>query len=104
MLGHVRAARGDAAGARAILVRLDAAARESYVSPIYRAFVLAGLGEKDEAFRSLEATYAERSPWMLFLPVEPEVGSLRSDPRFGDLLRRVGHPLANEGGGATLTE
>jgi len=62
VLGHVRAARGDAAGARAILVRLDAAARESYVTPVYRAFVLAGLGDKDEAFRSLEATYAERSP------------------------------------------
>jgi TolB-like protein/DNA-binding winged helix-turn-helix (wHTH) protein/Tfp pilus assembly protein PilF len=97
VLGYVHAARGDAEGARAILARLEASAKGGYVSPIYRAFVLAGLGEKDEAFRSLEATYAERSPWMLFLPVEPELSGLRSDPRFADLLRRVGHPLATKG-------
>lgn len=97
VLGRVRADRGDPAGARAILARLEAAGRQEYVSPIYRGFVLAGLGDREGAFQSLEATYAERSPWMLFLPVEPELASLRSDPRFGDLLRRVGHPLGKKG-------
>jgi TolB-like protein/DNA-binding winged helix-turn-helix (wHTH) protein/Tfp pilus assembly protein PilF len=97
VLGHARAARGEVAAARSILARLEDAGRRGYVSPIYRAFVLAGLGDKDQAFLSLDASYAERSPWMLFLPVEPELQNLRSDPRFDHLLRRMGHPLGRRG-------
>jgi TolB-like protein len=100
VLGHARAVGGDGVRAREILARLEAAGRVQYVPPIYRAFVEAGLGETDEAFKSLEATFADRAPWMLFLPVEPELSGLRSDPRFGDLLRRVGHPLAKQAEGA----
>jgi hypothetical protein len=51
-----------------------------------------GLGERDQAIASLEQGYANRDQWMLYLKVDPHLDDLRSDPRFEDLLRRVGLP------------
>jgi hypothetical protein len=51
---------------------------------------LAGLGEKDEAFAWLEKAYQQREYELTLLRVSPEMDNLRSDPRFPDLLRRVG--------------
>jgi len=51
---------------------------------------LAGLGEKDEAFAWLEKAYQQREYELTLLRVSPEMDNLRSDPRFTDLLRRVG--------------
>ncbi len=53
--------------------------------------IFAQLGEKDEAFKSLERAYEERSVMMMYLKVLPNLDPLRSDPRYADLLRRVGH-------------
>ena len=52
--------------------------------------IFAQLGEKDEAFKWLERAYEERSFFMMYLKVAPNLDPLRSDPRFTDLLRRVG--------------
>ncbi|MGH9755415.1 MAG: TPR end-of-group domain-containing protein, partial [Blastocatellia bacterium] len=54
------------------------------------AAIYTGLGENDQAFEWLEHAYLDRSGWMIYLKVEPMLDSLRSDPRFIDLLRRVG--------------
>ena len=51
---------------------------------------LAGLGEKDEAFAWLEKAYQQREYELTLLRVSPAMDNLRSDPRFTDLLRRVG--------------
>jgi hypothetical protein len=51
-----------------------------------------GLNEKDHAFESLETAYEERSALLTYLRVEPQLYSLRSDPRFADLVRRIGLP------------
>ena len=56
------------------------------------ALLYARLDEKDEAFAWLERAYAGRAYDLLFLNVAPEVDSLRDDPRFRDLLRRIGSP------------
>jgi hypothetical protein len=53
--------------------------------------VYAGLGEIDRAFEYLEKAFEERSSYMAYLKVTPFVDALRGDPRFGDLLRRMGH-------------
>src|SRR5262245_2452771 len=53
--------------------------------------ICAGLGEKDRAFEWLNKAYDQRSPLMVSLKVDPKLDSLRRDPRFQDLLRRVGH-------------
>ena len=58
------------------------------------ALVYAGLGEKDEAFRSLEKAIELRAPWpfVILLKVDPRFDSLRKDPRFQNLLRRINLP------------
>jgi hypothetical protein len=50
------------------------------------------LREKDEAFAYLEAAYQERAGWLIFLDVRPTFDNIRSDPRFADLVRRIGLP------------
>ena len=49
------------------------------------------LGDKENAFQWLERCYAERQG-LQFLKIEPALDSLRSDPRYSDLVRRVGLP------------
>ena len=57
------------------------------------ATVYAGLGGKDKAFEYLEKAYQERSPDLTyFLRADLRVDSLRSDPRFHDLMRRMNFP------------
>jgi tetratricopeptide (TPR) repeat protein len=59
--------------------------------PVYQmAQVHLGLGDKDRAIALLEKAYSDRSPWLSWLKVEPSFDALRSDPRFADLLRRIG--------------
>jgi hypothetical protein len=43
-------------------------------------------------FQLLEQLYEERNDWLVWLKVSPELKNLRSDPRFQDLLRRIGFP------------
>jgi TolB-like protein/Tfp pilus assembly protein PilF len=90
-LGYASAASGQPAKGQEILAKLADAAKSRYVSPIYPAMVETGLGDRDRALGSLEEAFRQRSGWMLFLNVEPAFDALREDPRFIDLLRRVGH-------------
>jgi eukaryotic-like serine/threonine-protein kinase len=78
--------------ARDLLDELKERSKQEYVSPYYLAMVYASLDEKNKAFKCLEKAYKERSSWMPRLKVEPKFDRLRSDPRFADLLRRVGLP------------
>jgi hypothetical protein len=52
--------------------------------------VHASLGHADEAFRQLDRALEERSSWMAFAAVNPRLDSLRKDPRFAEVRRRVG--------------
>ncbi len=56
------------------------------------ATIHAALGEKDLAFEWLQKAYEDRSGWLVYLKIDPMFDPLRSDPRFTDLLRRVGLP------------
>ena len=76
--------------AQAILKQLETS--ESYISPAYLAILYAELGDKESAFGSLEKAYAVHDLQLQYLKVEPGFDSLRGDPRFQDLLRRVGLP------------
>ena len=89
-LGHVYAVSGKKAEARVVLDELLLISRQEYVPADSIALVYAGLGEKDQAFAWLEKAYEEHAFKMAWLKVEPQWDSLRSDPRFADLVRRVG--------------
>jgi hypothetical protein len=65
----------------------------TWVAPYNVAVIYAGLGEKDQAFASLDRAYKDRSYYLaVYLTTDARMDSLRSDPRFGELQRRVGLP------------
>jgi eukaryotic-like serine/threonine-protein kinase len=80
---------GKSAEARKTLRDLLARSQSIMVSPYRIAAVYAALGDKDQAFAQLEQAYAQRTFFMDFLKVDPELDSLHSDPRFQDLLARM---------------
>jgi len=86
----VYARTGNAARAREILANLKARNRDEYFPYHMYAWIHAALGEKDEAFFWLERAYRERTGQLQALKVHPLADPLRSDPRFADLLRRIG--------------
>ena len=65
---------------------------QEYVPATSIALIYAGLGEKDQAFAWLDKGYEERAFQLQWLKIEPRWDSLRSDPRFQDLMRRIGLP------------
>jgi serine/threonine protein kinase len=83
---------GDRVQARRTLDELQIMCRRTYVAPAQLAAVYAALGEKDQAFSHLEEAYAQHSFWMIWLKVEPQFDTLRSDPRFQSLLQRMKFP------------
>ena len=66
-----------------------AGSKAHYVNPFYIAQSFAGLGNKDLTFQWLEKAYQERNQGIAFLNTEPVFDSLRTDPRFQDLLTRL---------------
>ena len=89
-LGYALAKSGNEDEARSVLKGLLRSSAERYVSPYHIALIYNGLGERDEALAQLERAYAQHDHAMVFLKVEPRWNNLRSEPRFQDLLRRVG--------------
>ncbi|MEK7757739.1 MAG: hypothetical protein AAB385_11060, partial [Planctomycetota bacterium] len=77
---------------RRILDELAARSTETYVAPNHFALLHAGLDERDRMFDWLERVYQERDLHLLFTLIDPLWADMRSDPRFADLLRRVGLP------------
>lgn len=68
---------------------MKAQARLKYVSPFSIALVYAQMGEKTQALTWLEKTYEERNYRLLFIRIDPRLDSLRSEPRFIDLMKRI---------------
>ncbi len=91
-LAHSYALAGRRSDAEQVLQGLLGRARKSYVSPFDIALIYTALGEKDTAFAWLAKAVAERSTWLVYSKWEPRLDPLRSDPRFHDLLRRIGLP------------
>jgi serine/threonine-protein kinase len=92
LLGYVRANLKQDREARQVLEQLAASAHERYIPALAFAAVHVGLGDKDQAFAWLEKAYEERANRLAYLAFEPTWDRLRPDPRFDDLLRRIGLP------------
>ncbi|HUE87840.1 MAG TPA: protein kinase [Vicinamibacterales bacterium] len=89
-LAHAYGRAGQQVRAQQILDELVAASKTAYVSAANIAIGYIGLGDTDAALSWLEKGYAERSQALTFLKTDPVYDPLRSDPRFVDLMRRVG--------------
>jgi TolB-like protein/DNA-binding winged helix-turn-helix (wHTH) protein len=83
---------GPRGAALALAERLVARAESRYVDPRSIAANYARAGEIEAALRWLERAYEDRSPLLVLIKVNPAFDSLRTDPRFEDLLRRIGLP------------
>ena len=88
-LGHAYGLAGRARQARNVLRVLQTAAERSYVPSYFFALVHAGLGERDQALRYLEKAYEERSTVLAYVQIDPRLASLRAEPRFVALVRRL---------------
>ena len=97
-LGSAYGYSGNRDAARKVLASLQDEAKQHYVSAFDMAAVFAGMGDSDDVFHWLGKAYAERESQMAFLNVSRRFSSVRSDPRFADLLHRMNlppHPTAN---------
>lgn len=73
-----------------LLGQLQEASSRRYVSPCDTALVYSALGENEKTISLLEEAYEQRDASLVWCKVAPESDSLRSEPRFQDLLRRIG--------------
>ena len=90
MLAYVNAAAGNREEASGLLWELEAKLVSESRLALMAAMVYAALGEKDRAFERLQLAFQIREPGLLFLKVAPWAEPLRSDPRYGALLERLG--------------
>jgi serine/threonine protein kinase/Tfp pilus assembly protein PilF len=79
--------------AREILERLTLLAKQQYVASYFLAGIHIGLGENTQAIEYLERAYEEKSHWLIYLHLDPGMDNLRGEPRFINLLGRIGLPL-----------
>ena len=75
-----------------ILEGLTELAKQQYVAPHFFAGIHVGVGENYQALEYLERSCEEKSHWLNYLHIDPSMDTLRDDPQFRDLLRRVGLP------------
>ena len=95
-LAQTFAAAGAPEKAIEIADELNELAKQRYVAPHFFAGIYVGLGEHDRAIEYLEKSCAEHSHWLIYLHIDPSMDDLRNDPRFQDLLTRVGLPARSD--------
>ena len=91
-LGRGYALSGQAAKAKDVLSELRRISANIHITPYNVASIYSALGDKNSAIAELEKAYEERSFYLSWLAVDPQLDSLRTDSRFQDLISRVGLP------------
>jgi Tfp pilus assembly protein PilF len=87
-VAYARSGQGEKA--TAILNEMLHLKEDRYVPPAQLAYVYAALGEIDEAFMWLDQAFRQRDPSMTWIKGDPEFDSLRFDPRFEELMKKLG--------------
>jgi eukaryotic-like serine/threonine-protein kinase len=73
-----------------ILARLEAESGQHYIRSEILAMGYAAVGKFDRAFNCLEKAYQARSAGLIYLHLDPGYAPLRQDPRYNDLVKRIG--------------
>ncbi len=89
-IGYAYGISGNSEEAEKTLVEIDKLSSKRVVSPYLVALIYAGLGDKEKALELLKLCLEQKSVWLLYIKVEPFWDNLRSDPRFVELLKKVG--------------
>jgi eukaryotic-like serine/threonine-protein kinase len=91
-IGYVYGRMGHAPDARKVLADLQTQSKSAFIAPSMFARVCIGLGDTEQAFAWLEKGYEQHDFWLTFITREPVYDSLRSDPRFQELVHRIAFP------------
>ncbi len=97
LMGHTYAVASERHKAEETLHELKKLSKRRYVSAIEVALVYAGLRDTKAAFAWLQKAYNERARLPLFLKMDPAFDNLRADPRYHQLLNRIGLPSFSSG-------
>jgi serine/threonine protein kinase/tetratricopeptide (TPR) repeat protein len=97
-IGYVYGKIGDHQTAQEILTSLAQRVTHQFVSALNFAQIYAGLGDTEQTLAWLERACVERPLWITFVKVDPKFDFLRPDPRFQNLLQRIGSPPDKQAG------
>jgi len=89
-IGYANAKSGNRAAARKALEELRAQSKQRYVPALYFGAIYIGLGDLDTGMSWLEKAYREHSDYLIYLNADPMADTLRSNPRFQAVLRKIG--------------
>lgn len=90
LIGYAYAVSGRRSEALAIADQLKQLSKQRYFSPYRLAVIYAGLRDDEQLFEWLERAYQVQDANLIWLKVDPALDGTRSDPRFKELLERVG--------------
>ncbi len=91
-LGHLYGVQGKRTEALQVIAEMRAMAEKGFVTAYAPTLVYLGLGDKEQTLAGLNRCLEERSNWMVWLLKDPRWDPMRSDPRFQEIVRRVGFP------------
>lgn len=91
-LGHMHGVTGQRAQALRVLEEIERMSGQHYVSPYAAALVHLGLGQREKTVELLEQSYEEKANWLVWLLKDQRWDPMRSDPRFQEIVRKVGFP------------
>jgi tetratricopeptide (TPR) repeat protein len=89
VIAHAYAKQGKRAEAEQQISKLRDLMKERYLRTYYLAAIYAALGDKDKAFAELEVSFAEKDCFLGRIAIDPDMDSLRDDPRFKSLVKRM---------------
>ncbi len=95
VLGYLYAVQNKMGEVQKIIREIEGLSKDRYVHPYYLAGIYVGLGNYDKAMDLLEQGYKDKSEWNMYLGIEPILKPLHGNPRYIELLEKIGIRIIN---------